>query len=118
MNVSDFIIAAEGLGDLLKNLSKKRLNVSKRMAKNVSKNPGRALDITANIAPAAASRNPKTALSSLPELTNFIILVKVYISENLYILCYINGTKNRQFIYICTITKQLFGTKIRKKLLI
>ena len=29
------------------------------MAKNVLKNPHRALDITANIATAAASRNPK-----------------------------------------------------------
>ena len=35
------------------------------MAKNVLKNPGRALDVTANSATAAASRNPTAALSTL-----------------------------------------------------
>ena len=41
------------------------------MAKNVLKNPTRALDITANIATAAASRNPKNVMSTLPELITF-----------------------------------------------
>ena len=41
------------------------------MAKNVLKNPSRALDITANIATAAASRNPKSVMSTLPELIIF-----------------------------------------------
>ena len=45
--VSDNVIKAEGLGDFLKNLGKKGLNVSKKMAKNVLSNPGRALDLTA-----------------------------------------------------------------------
>ena len=35
MTVSDNTIKAEGLGDFFKNLGKKRLNVSKKMAKNV-----------------------------------------------------------------------------------
>ena len=47
MIVSDNIVKAEGLGDFLKNLGKKGLNVSKKMAKNVLSNPGRALDLTA-----------------------------------------------------------------------
>ena len=55
MIVSDNTIRAEGLGDFFKNLGKKGHNVSKKMAKNVLKNPSRALDITANIATAAAS---------------------------------------------------------------
>ena len=70
MTVSDDTIKAEGLGDFFKNLGKKGLNVSKRMAKNVLSNPGRALDLT-KIATAAASRNSKQALSTLPELITF-----------------------------------------------
>ena len=68
MIVSDNVIQAEDLGDVFKNLGKKGLNVSKKMAKNVLSNPGRALDSTAKIATAAASKNSKQALSTLPEL--------------------------------------------------
>ena len=71
MIVSDNTIQAEGLGDFFGNLGKKGLNVSKKMAKNVLKNPSRALDITTNIATAAASRNPKNVMSTLPELITF-----------------------------------------------
>ena len=71
MIVSDNVIQAEGLGDFFKNLGKKGLNVTKKMAKNVLGNPGRALDLTAKIATAAASRNSKQALSTLPELITF-----------------------------------------------
>ena len=41
------------------------------MAKNVLSNPGRALDLTAKIATAAASFNSKQALSTLPDLITF-----------------------------------------------
>ena len=68
MTVSDKTKVAEGLGEFFKNLAKKGLNVSKKMAKNVLKNPGRALDITANIATATASGNHKNEMSALPEL--------------------------------------------------
>ena len=71
MIVSDNMIQAEGLGDFFKNLGKKVLNVSKKMAKNVLSNPGRALDLTAKMATAAASRNSKQARSTLPELITF-----------------------------------------------
>ena len=71
MIVSDNTIKAECLGDFFKNLGKKGLNVSKKMAENVLKNPSRAHDITANIATAAASRNPKNVMKSLPELITF-----------------------------------------------
>ena len=71
MIVSDNVIQAEGLGDFFKNLGKKGLNVSKTMAKKVLSNPGRALDLTAKIATAAASRSSKQALSTLPELITF-----------------------------------------------
>ena len=68
MIVSDNVIQAERLGSFFKNLGKTGLNISKTMAKNVLSNPGRALDLTAKIATAAASRNSKQALSTLPEL--------------------------------------------------
>ena len=71
MIVSDNTIKAEGLGDFFKNLCNKGLNVSKKMAKNVLRNPGRALDLTAKITTAAASRNSKQALSTSPELITF-----------------------------------------------
>ena len=71
MTVSDNTIEAEGLSDFFKNLGRKGLNVSKKMAKNVVSNPGRALDLTAKIATAAASRNSKQALSTQPELITF-----------------------------------------------
>ena len=71
MIVSDNVIQAEGLGDFFKNLGKKGLKISKKMAKNLLNNPGRALDLTAKIATAAASKNSKQALSTLPEMITF-----------------------------------------------
>ena len=41
------------------------------MVKNVLKNPGQALDFTANIATAATSRKPENVMSTLPELITF-----------------------------------------------
>ena len=71
MTVSVDTIKAEGLGDFFKNLGKKGLNVSKKKAKNVLSYPGRALDLTAKIATAAAPRNSKQAASTLPYLITF-----------------------------------------------
>ena len=71
MIVSDNTIQAEGLGDFFKNLGKASAKAGKKLAKNVLSNPGRALDLTAKIATAAASRNSKQALSTLPELITF-----------------------------------------------
>ena len=55
MTVSDNTIQAEGLGDFFKNLGKNGLNVSKEMARNVLKDPGRAPEIGANVGTAFAS---------------------------------------------------------------
>ena len=71
MVVSDNVIRAEGLGDFFESLGEKGLNVSKKTAKNLLSNPGRALDLTAKIATAAVSKNAKQALSTLPELITF-----------------------------------------------
>ena len=71
MIVSDCVIQAEGLGSFFKNLGKVSAKAGKKLAKNVLKNPGRALEIGANIATAAATKSPKAALSTLPEVINF-----------------------------------------------
>ena len=71
MTVNGKTKKAEGLGDFFENLGKKGLNFSKKMAQNVLSNPTRALDLTANIATAAAARNSKQVLSTLPELITF-----------------------------------------------
>ena len=71
MIVSDNTIQAEGLGSFFKNLGKISSRAGKKLAKNVLSNPGRALDLTAKIATAAATKSPKAALSTLPEVINF-----------------------------------------------
>ena len=71
MTVSDNTIQAEGLGDFFKNLGEKGIKVSKKMPKNILKNPGRALEIGANVGSAFASRSPNAALSSSPEVLKF-----------------------------------------------
>ena len=94
MIVSDNTIQAKGLGYFSKNLVKRGLNVSKKMAKNVLSNPGRALYLTAKIARAAASRNCKQALSTLPHLITFYNNGKgVYLGKLLYFISY-EGSKN------------------------
>ena len=71
MTVSDNTIKAEGLGSFFKNLGKISAKAGKKLAKNVISNPGRALDLTAKIATAAATKSPKAALSTLPAVINF-----------------------------------------------
>ena len=71
MIVSDNSIKTEGLGSFFKNLGKISAKAGKKLAKNVLSNPGRTLDLTAQIATAAATKSPKAALSRLPEVINF-----------------------------------------------
>ena len=71
MIVSDNTIKAEGLGSFFKNLGKISSKAGKKIAKNVLSNPGRALDLTAKIATAVATKSIKAALSTLPEVINF-----------------------------------------------
>ena len=71
MIVSDNTIEAEGLGDFFKNLGKVSSKAAKKLATNALKNPSRFLEIGGNVATAAVSRNPKAALSALPEVINF-----------------------------------------------
>ena len=71
MTVSDNTIKKEGLGSFFKILGKISAKAGKKLANNVLKNPRRALEITSNIATAAATKSPKAALSTLPEVINF-----------------------------------------------
>ena len=71
MIVSDNTIQAEGLGDFFKKLGKVSGKAAKKLTTNALKNPSRFLEIGANVATAAVSKNPKAALSALPEVINF-----------------------------------------------
>ena len=71
MIVSDNTIQAEGLGSFFKNLGRISAKAGEKLATNVIKNPGRALEIGGNVSSSCASRSPKAALSSLPELIKF-----------------------------------------------
>ena len=76
LTVSDNIIQAGGLISCFKNLGRISAGVGKKLATNVLKNPGRALETTSNIATAAATKSPKAASSTLPEVINFYHRVK------------------------------------------
>ena len=71
MIVSDNTVQAEGLGDFVKNLGKVSSKAAKKITRNALKNPSQFLQIGANVAAATASRNPKAALSAIPEVINF-----------------------------------------------
>ena len=70
MVASVYTTKAEGLGNLLKNLGKASAKAGEKVATNVMKNPGRALEVAvAKIGSAAVSRIPK-ALSTIPDVVN------------------------------------------------
>ena len=94
MTVSDNTIEAEGLGDFFKNLGKISVKAGKKLAKNVLSNPGRALDLTAKIATAAATKSPKAALSTLPEVIIFYHTGKgLSLGKFVWVFYIINGSK-------------------------
>ena len=67
MTVSDATIEAEGLKDFFKSVGRDAVNFGKKVANN----PVRALEIASKIGIAAASRNPRAALSATPDLIKF-----------------------------------------------
>ena len=71
MTVPDITIQAKGLGSSSKTLGKSSAKTGKNLATNILKSSGGALEITSNIATAAATRSPKNVLSTLPEVINF-----------------------------------------------
>ena len=71
MIVSDNATEADRLGSFFKSLGRIAAKTGKKLATNVLENPGRALQITSNIATAAANESPKNVKSALHELINF-----------------------------------------------
>ena len=67
MTVSDATIEAEGLKDFFKSVGRATVNFGKKVANN----PIRALEIASKIGTAAASRNPRAALSATPDFIKF-----------------------------------------------
>ena len=67
MTVSDATIEAEGLKDFFKSVGRATVNFGKKVAQY----PVRALEIASKIGSAAASRNPRAALSVTPDLIKF-----------------------------------------------
>ena len=83
MILSDNTIQAQRLGSFYKSLGRIPAKAGKKLAKNVLKNSGGALEITSNIAIAVATRSLKAALSSLREVINFYHTGKgLYLSKN------------------------------------
>ena len=69
------------------------------MVQNVKKNPGRALDFTANVANAVESKNPKTTSASLPEVINFYHTGRrLNLGEFVYFMLYKWKKKHQSYI--------------------
>ena len=66
--VSDQTIQAEGLGDFFKHLG----SADKNVGKKILNNPGRALELAANIGTAAASKNPRMIAATAPDIIKFV----------------------------------------------
>ena len=67
MKVSDATIEAEGLKDFFKSVG----SATVKFGRKVANNPVRALEIATKIGSAAASRNPRAALSATTDLIKF-----------------------------------------------
>ena len=66
--VSDQTIQAEGLGDFFRGIGK----AAKSVGKKILNNPGRALELAANIGTAAASKNPRMIAATAPDFIKFV----------------------------------------------
>ena len=70
--VSDQTIQAEGIGDFFRGVGK----AAKSVGKKILNNPGRALELAANIGTAAASKNPRMIAATAPDIITFVHQVK------------------------------------------
>ena len=66
--VSDQTIQAEGLSDFFRGIGK----AAKCVGKKILNNPGRELELAANIGTAAASKNPKLIAATAPDIIKFV----------------------------------------------
>ena len=93
MTVSSNTLQAEGPSGFFKKLGRISAKAVKKPATKAIKNPGRFLDIGAKLGTAAASRNPKAALSTLPEVIKVYHTSKGLNLGKFVYLCYVNGPK-------------------------
>ena len=66
--VSDQTKQAEGLGDFFRGIGKP----AKSVGKKILNNPGRALELAANIGTAAASKIPRMIAATAPDIIKFV----------------------------------------------
>ena len=66
--VSDQTIQADGLVDFFRGIGKAAKNVGKKILNN----PGRALELAANIGTATASKNPRMIAATAPDIIKFV----------------------------------------------
>ena len=66
--VSEQTINGEGLGNFFKHLG----SAAKNVGKKILNNPGRALELAANIGTAAASKNPRMIAATAPDIIKFV----------------------------------------------
>ena len=66
--VSDQTIQAEGLGNFFEHLG----SAAKNVGKKILNNPGRALELAANIGTAAASKNPRMIAATAPDIIKIV----------------------------------------------
>ena len=93
--VSDQTINGEGLGNFFKHLG----SAAKNVGKKILNNPGRALEIAANIGTAAAGKNPKLIAATAPDIIKFVHQGKgLYLGKILLIYSLIILNKCIQFL--------------------
>ena len=68
LKVSDQTIQAEGLGDFFRGVEK----AAKTVGRKILNNPGKALELAANIGTAAASKNPRMIAATAIEIIEFV----------------------------------------------
>ena len=89
MTVSDNTIQAEGIGSFFENSGKISAKAGKKLATIALAKPGGALEITSNIATAAATKSLQASSSSLPEVIIFYHRAKVlYLGKFLQFILY------------------------------
>ena len=96
--VSERTIDGEGLGDFFKHVG----SAAKNVGKKILNNPGRALEIAANIGTAAASKNPRLIAATAPTLLNLFIKGRGYTKlKGFAKVCRVKAEKQELIVKAC-----------------
>ena len=100
MTVNDNNFQVDKLGSFFKNFGKISAKASKKLATIVLKNPGRALEMGANVSKAAACGNPKNVLSTLVEMITFYHKGRcVYLGKFIKLILYKRNKKRIDYTH-------------------